>query len=368
MPGHVRRRGKRADGSTLWQARWRKPGDPRTRRERLFRTKREAERWVTAMETDALRGMYTDPRKSERPLAEVADAWRETWGDLEPKTRAGYEAILQRHVLPRFGRAKLGAISTEEVQRFVNELAAQRAPNTVRRVYSVLRAVLRVAVERGYLHVNPCDAVKLGSKKRAGVRRSHLYLEGAELRALAEAIGPPYRVPVYVAGSCGLRAGELWALRRRDVNLLAGTLTVRYALKEVRSSAESLADDKGLVIGPPKSRASRRTISLPGGLHPMLDDLLASPGIRAKGKGYAVAREAGVERGDLGYTDDPSDPGRLLFVTPTGHPVRHNRFYTRVFQPAVKAALPARLHNFAGTTCGIRVPRSPSPRHRASPQ
>jgi len=183
------------------------------------------------METDALRGTYTDPRKGERPVAEVADAWRETWGDLEPKTRAGYEAILTRHVLPRFGRTKVGAVSAEAVQQFVNELAANRAPNTVRRVYSVLRAVLRVAVERSYIAVNPCDAVKLGSKRRAGIRRSHLYLEGSELRKLADGIDAPYRVPVYVAGSCGLRAGELWALRRAHVHLLAGTLAFRYARK-----------------------------------------------------------------------------------------------------------------------------------------
>lgn len=121
-----------------------------------------------------------------------------------------------------------------------------------------------------------------------------------------------YRVAVYVAGSCGLRAGELWALRRGDVNLLAGTLTVRYAMKEINSSAESLAGDKGLVIGPPKSRASRRTISIPGGLRPMLADLLARPGIRAQGKGYAVARAVDEERCELGYTGpDPSDPDRL---------------------------------------------------------
>jgi len=36
------------------------------------------------------------------------------------------------------------------------ELVALRAPNTVRRIYSVLRSVLRVAVERRYLAVNPC--------------------------------------------------------------------------------------------------------------------------------------------------------------------------------------------------------------------
>lgn len=353
MPGHVRARKdkngktvKRRDGSTIWQARWRKPDDPMVRLEPNFRSKREAERWVTTMETDALRGTYTDPRKAERPLAEVADAWRQTWGDLEPKTCAGYEAILKRHVLPRFGRTKVGTVSTEAVQQFVNELAVKRAPNTVRRVYSVLRAVLRVAVERGYIAVNPCDSVKLRTKKRAGVRRSHLYLEGAELRKLADGIGEPYRVPVYVAGSCGLRAGELWALRRRDVNLLAGTLTVRYAIKEINSSAESLVDDKGLIVGPPKSRASRRTISLPAGLRPMLADILASTGIRAKGKGYAVAREIDEERCNLDYDGDPSDPDRLLFVTTTGRAVRHNLFYKRTFRPVVRSALPARLHAF----------------------
>ena len=78
----------------------------------------------------------------------------------------------------------------------------------------------------------------------------------------------------------------------------------------------------------------------------MFADLLASPGIRAKDKGYAVAREIDEERCDLDYTDDPSDPDRLLFVTPTGRPVRHNLFYKRIFRPAVKAALPARLHAF----------------------
>ncbi len=33
-------------------------------------------------------------------------------------------------------------------------------------------------------------------------------------------------------------------------------------------------------------------------------------------------------------------------MTTTGRPVRHNLFYKRTFRPAVKAALPARLHGF----------------------
>lgn len=94
MPGYTRARGKRKDGSIKWQARWRKPDDPSIRIERTFRSKRDASRWLTTMDTDAYRGAYTDPRMGERLLREVADAWRQTWDGLEPKTRAGYEAIL----------------------------------------------------------------------------------------------------------------------------------------------------------------------------------------------------------------------------------------------------------------------------------
>lgn len=49
---------------------------------------------------------------------------------------------------------------------------------------------------------------------------------------------------------------ELWALRRRDVDPLHGVLHVERALKEINSSAESMAEDKGLVFGPTKRTRS----------------------------------------------------------------------------------------------------------------
>jgi len=149
MPGHVRARKdangkakKRADGSTIWQARWRKPDDPAHRREANFKTKREALAWLTAQESGANRGVYTDPRKGETLFPALADELRGTWGDLGPKTREGYEAILTGWLLGerepihpshpcRFRSARVATITPETVQVFTNELAAARAPNTV---------------------------------------------------------------------------------------------------------------------------------------------------------------------------------------------------------------------------------------------
>jgi integrase len=268
MAGYVRARGKRRDGTTKWQARYWDPKDPSRRVEKTFAKQREAERWLTTQGAAVLDGTHVNPRRSERPFPIAAEAWRETWADLEPKTKGGYEAILTRWLIGerdplhlgrpcRFRNVKVGAVTPEMVQRFVNELASARQPNTVRRIYSVLRGVLKVAVERRYLAVNPCDAVKLPGKgaNRNGARPTRmLFLNPPEVRTLAAAMPRPSdRLAVYIAAYCGLRAGELWALRRSDVDLLHGTLSVERALKEINTSADT---DKGLLLGPTKTHAS----------------------------------------------------------------------------------------------------------------
>ena len=384
MPGYVRARKdangkikKRADGSTIWQARWRPaddPGDIR-REEKNFKTKGEGQRWIRKRDADVERGAYAPASKGAVLFSTVADELRAVWiaRGLEPKTRAGYEAILDRWLIgeadplhpgrpTRFRSVKIGAVTTKMAQDFMGEVGAARAPNTARRIFGVLSDVMKLAAQRGYIAATPCAAVELPSKKRAGVRRSHLYLEGPELLKLADAIPAHWRLPVLVAGSCGLRAGELWALRRRDVDFLHKELTVRYALKEINSSAASLAEDKGLIVGPPKSAASRRRVSIPAELLPLLQAHIEQPGVRGPG-GYAVARAVDEDRADLGWTDNASDTDRLLFVTPVvlpkdetkqlrgGYPVRHNLFYKRVFRPTIEGnadndiapALPARL-------------------------
>ena len=64
------------------------------------------------MDTDSLRGTYIDPRL--RPAVRstrVVEEYQETWGRFAPKTRVGYESILNHHVLPAFGSKKVAAIT-----------------------------------------------------------------------------------------------------------------------------------------------------------------------------------------------------------------------------------------------------------------
>lgn len=78
-------------------------------------------------------------------------------------------------------------------------------------------------------------------------------------------------------GSSGLRVDELWALHRRGVNFLHKELTVRYAPKEINSEAASTADNKGLLVGPPKSGAAD-VRSIPAEPIPLLAARLSRPG------------------------------------------------------------------------------------------
>jgi integrase len=63
------------------------------------------------------------------------------------------------------------------------------------------------------LRDNPAARLRLATPPR----RDMTVLTAAEIRALAEAVQRPQdRLAVYVAAYTGLRAGELWALRRAE--------------------------------------------------------------------------------------------------------------------------------------------------------
>ena len=111
---------------------------------------------------------------------------------------------------------------------------------------------------------NPCQV------ERAGVERAaeRSVPSVAEVTTLSEAIAPRFRVLVILAAWCGLRRGELLALRRRDVDVARGTVRVERALSQ-------MADGK-LIVGPPKTEAGRRTVAIPPHVIPVLITHLAA--------------------------------------------------------------------------------------------
>jgi integrase len=79
---------------------------------------------------------------------------------------------------------------------------------------------------------------------------------------LAEKVPERYRALILLTTFACLRWGEVAALRRGDIDLKAGTVRIHEAFTEQRG--------KGMVLGPPKSRAGARTVSVPASILPAI--------------------------------------------------------------------------------------------------
>ena len=79
------------------------------------------------METDKLRGRYTDPRLAKTPLAEWMAEYQATRVNLALQTRARDDATVRNHILPSFGSWVIGNIQPIHVAQWVAELDVRRA-------------------------------------------------------------------------------------------------------------------------------------------------------------------------------------------------------------------------------------------------
>ena len=119
------------------------------------------------------------------------------------------------------------------------------------KAYRLLRAVLNTAVEDGLITKNPCQ-IKAGGTESPAERPT---ISASQALDLADRMPEQYRLLVLLAVFGSLRWGEVTALRRSDVDVDRGTVSVHGALSE-RSTGE-------MVLGPPKSAAGFRTVMLP---------------------------------------------------------------------------------------------------------
>jgi integrase len=159
----------------------------------------------------------------------------------------------------------------------------------------------------------------------------------------ADLIGAQYRPLVLFGAYSGLRAGEMFALRRARLDLLRARVDVAETLVDVHGRQE---------FGPPKTRASRRSVPLPRFVVDLLTDCTA-----------------GLESDDL------------VFTAPEGGAIRGTLFRRRVWVPAcVKAGLGEltkdkngrehyaglRLHDLRHTAVSLWIAAGASPNEIAS--
>jgi len=233
------------------RVRWRDLDD--RNRSRTFDERREAQQWLAKVRY--LTSIYETPEIPSLTVKEFVDEWLPLKSkELRPRSAADYEQILRLHVLPVIGGRLIRSVSALDVIRLLD--AAVRSPRKIRLTMSL---VFNAAIMVGLIDSNPV----------AGVRASNLAVRSIEsrecpspddVRQLA-GVAKPWAAPVIlVAGFSGLRWGEIVAPRQVDIDLERAEIRVTKAL-----------DDTTRVIGPPKTRSSRRTVVI----DPSIIDVLA---------------------------------------------------------------------------------------------
>jgi Phage integrase, N-terminal SAM-like domain len=145
------------NGQLRYVARDRHPSG--RQRNKTFKRKIDAERYLTSIENAKLTGQYVDPARSRVTVGAWADLWIDAQADLSPTTRNRYEGIIARHIRPRWGNVQLASVTHAEVQRWLTRLDLASA--SVRKVHRVLSMVLAYAVKDGRLAVNAAAGMSL---------------------------------------------------------------------------------------------------------------------------------------------------------------------------------------------------------------
>ena len=323
MAGHVRKL-----ESGRWMARLPLGGRGRYR-SRTFVRKLDAQNWLDAQNVARNRGEWIDPKAAGETFYSVADTWLASRRGKAASTQARDESVVRNLILPYLGAVELRHISPEVLDEWVHHLdeVEEKAPATTRKAFQLAGQVLERAVATRRLSANPAkvkDAIELPRIDEDEMR----FLSVEEVHRLAETIGERYRALILAAAYSGLRWGELAGLRRRNLNLDGGKITVVETLSEVSGHLHHKE---------PKSKASIRTVAIPAGIVSTLEDHL--------GRWPAIGAAA-------------------VFTGPDGGLLRRSAFRSRIWLPAVRSSVsePLRFHDLRHSHVAILVAQGAHPK------
>ena len=198
------------------------------------------------------------PAYRGQSFAEVTELWRRAIApNLSPSTVRQRESYLRVHVLPRFARGAVQSLGVHELQQFATDLRKSVSRKTVLNVLGTMFTILDYAGRCGFRvpQVRFKD-LELGTDA-GGVTVPFFTREQAT--RIVVAAKEPYKTIFDVAWNTGMRAGEILALNRDDLNFERKTIRVNKS-----------SDDRTREIRQPKTRNSVATLPMPSALEATL--------------------------------------------------------------------------------------------------
>ena len=199
-------------------------------------------------------------------LSDWLDLWYQSYKkpNLRPNTQMSYERRIYQHIIPALGNVQLDKLTTNDIQQFYMKLKQSGrllrielygeglSDQTARGIHTTLHAALDKAISEKLIFRNPADGCRLSPAK---AREMQVLTPEEIQRLLIQAKEDGCFELLLLEFSTGLRRGEICALQWSDLNFRTGELRVERQVHRVRGE---------LMVSPPKTKASNRSIILPG--------------------------------------------------------------------------------------------------------
>lgn len=240
---------------TDWQ------GKRRKSTKRGFKTKREAEEWLRNF-------LMTQTSDFDMKFDEFLKLY---YADMETRLREHTmrtkKYIIELKILPYFGQKRINDIKAADIRNWQNELIKQGySPTYLKTINNQLSAVFNYAVKYYDLKGNPC--AKAGSMGKSKAEEMNFWTKEEFMQFIDSVMDKRQSYMAFMLLYwTGMRLGEVLALTPADIDFEKRTISITKSYQRL---------GKQDVITPPKTRKSKRIITIPEFLIADLQDYLSS--------------------------------------------------------------------------------------------
>ena len=277
----------------------------------VFRASVEKLGVVRALELHRIDRGHRRDRSTELTVEQWLNSHIDHLTGVRQATLEQYRGYVKNDIGPVLGALPLAELGEHDVALWVQALEESgAAPKTIANKHGFLSGALAAAVPK-HITANPAAGRKL--PQGDGEDHEMVFLTRAEFATLLAKVSEPWQPMIEFLVASGCRLGEATALRPTDVDIEASTVRISRAWNRSHS---------GYSIGPTKTKRSKRTINVPGGVLGKLDLtgewLFTNPGRGRRNEGGPV-RPINLRR-NVWY---PAIARAKLDPAPRLHDLRH---------------------------------------------
>ena len=202
-------------------------------------SKRDAQTECAKLIAAITGGSFSEPNKVT--VAEFLERWlTHMTTQVDARTHVGYAEKVRKNIVPLLGQVLLTKLRSDQIEAaYTKALASGRcdgngglSPRTVHHLHRILKQALKQAAKWKLLAVQAVDAPKVEKKEM------RIYDMPQTVDALKEMRQTRFLIAYLLAAMCGLRRGEISALRWKNVDLDACALRVVQTARQIGTKVD----------------------------------------------------------------------------------------------------------------------------------